>query len=124
WPFRTWLFCIARNLALNALRRPRAEVVSIAEVTADGDRDRSIVAAAPSPVEQAIARERQRLFERALETLSPRAATIFTLFYQESMSIAEVAHVVGARSGTIKVALHRLRETLKRELADMLERPR
>jgi len=113
WAFRTWLFSIARHLALNALRRPRATIISI---DSGGDEGRSELALASpngSPADQAAIREQKRRLARALEDLTPRAAMVFTLFYQEEMSIAEIAQTVGMSSGAVKVALHRVRETLK-----------
>jgi len=111
--FRTWLFSIARNLALDVLRRPRAAIVSI-EGGDDGEGPRVILAAADaSPLEQATVREQRRCLEQALEALTPRAAMVFTLFYQENMRIAEIAQVTGMSAGAVKVTLHRAREMLK-----------
>lgn len=113
WAFRTWLFSIARHLALNALRRPRAVIVSI---EGGGDEEHPalpLATADASPADQAIAREQRRRLTRALDDLTPRAAMVFTLFYQEEMSIAEIAQTVGMTPGAVKVTLHRARETLK-----------
>lgn len=118
WAFRTWLFTIARNLALNVLRRPRATIVSI-NGGEDGNRPPpAVVSTDPSPADQAVKSERQRRLAGALERLAPRAAMIFTLFYQEEMSVAEIARTTGMTQGAVKVALHRARETLRSRLAE------
>lgn len=113
WTFRTWLFSIARHLALNALRRPRATIVSIETGGGEGHPELALASPNGSPADQAVVREQKRHLARALEDLTPRTAMIFTLFYQEEMSIAEIAQTVGMSSGAVKVALHRVRETLK-----------
>jgi RNA polymerase sigma-70 factor (ECF subfamily) len=70
-----------------------------------------------SPAEQAVVREQRRRLAEALQELPPRSAMIFTLFYQEEMSIAQIAETVGAKPGAVKVALHRARQALKSRLA-------
>jgi len=117
WAFRTWLFGIARHLALNALRRPRATIVSLDG--GDGDEPgpaRVLAAAGPSPADEAAARERRQRLAGAVANLAPRAAMIFTLFYQEELSIAEIARAIDMSPGAVKVALHRLREALRKQL--------
>lgn len=120
WAFRTWLFTIARNLAVNVLRRPRAMIVSL-----DGGDDTLPPAALASfdtsPAERATVREQKQRVARALDHLSPQAAMVFTLFYQEQMSIAEIARTIGATRGAVKVALHRARETLRTKLREPRE---
>lgn len=118
WAFRTWLFTIARHLALNALRRPRATIISL-----DGGDYGSVFPAAlasanASPVERATVSEQKRHLAKALEHISPRAAMVLTLFYQEEMTIAEIAQTVGTTPGAVKVALHRAREALRSRLAE------
>jgi RNA polymerase sigma-70 factor (ECF subfamily) len=116
WTFRTWLFSIARHLALNALRRPRAIIISIEGGGDPAHPGLALASADSSPAEQAAVREQRRRLARALDDLTPRAAMIFTLFYQEAMSIAEIAQTVGMTAGAVKVALHRARETLKSKM--------
>jgi len=122
-PFRSWLFAIARNLALNALRRPRAVIVSL-DGEGGGRLVATIASSADSPAAEALSREQRRRLAAALQQLTPRAAMVFTLFYQEGMSIAEIARVAGMTRGAVKVALHRARETLRRHLAQPDEPPR
>lgn len=118
WTFRTWLFSIARNLALNALRRPRATILSIEGAEEDGHPERAVAATTASPADQAITGEQGRRLAHAVETLTARAAMIFTLFYQEGMGIAEIAQTVGMTCGAVRVALHRARETLRQRLKE------
>ena len=118
WAFRSWLFTLARNLALNTLRRPRATIVSIEAGEMDGQLGLALASTTASPADQAAVREQKRRLSQALGQLSAQAAMIFTLFYQEGMTIAEIAQTVGMTAGAVKVALHRARETLRRRLGD------
>lgn len=118
WAFRSWLFTLARNLALNTLRRPRATIVSIEAGEMDGQLGLALAATTASPADQAAVREQKRRLSQALGQLSAQAAMVFTLFYQEGMAIAEIAQTVGMTAGAVKVALHRARERLRRRLGD------
>jgi RNA polymerase sigma-70 factor (ECF subfamily) len=93
-------------------------IVSIDAGVGENRNEPSVPSTGASPAEQAAVREQKRRLAEALDTLTPRAAMIFTLFYQEEMSIAEIAPVVGMKPGAVKVALHRAREVLRERLGE------
>ena len=101
---RTYLFAIARNLALKHFRdRAGEEALNGDDPHAAADPRTGIEAAAA--VEQAIAR--LPLLER--EAL--------VLFQYEGFTLAEIASVADAEVGTVKPRLHRARERLRVSLA-------
>jgi len=101
---RTYLFAIARNLALKHFRdRAVEDSLNGGTPFTVGDPRAGIEAAAA--VEQAVAR---------LPTLEREA---LILFQYEGFTLAEIAAVVDAEVGTVKGRLHRARERLRVALA-------
>lgn len=105
--FTTWLYAIAKNTALNHLRRRRdhQSLEELAEVLpADG----------PALDEN----ERQSIWAAA-RTLKPHYFETLWLFYAEGFSLKEVAEIMGANSITVRVNLHRARAALGKKLQRM-----
>ena len=71
----------------------------------------------PSPERRAHSREIRERLREAIETLSPRQKTVFTLKHFEELSIPEIAELTGLDSGTVKShlfrAAHKIRECLR-----------
>lgn len=106
-PFATWMFSVAYNLCKNAYRHQ--EVV---EKALDGPWHPSADYAAED-----ITFERQQLKEQlaaAVRRLPDEQREVFLLRYEEELSIADVARILGIPEGTVKsraaYALKRLRE--------------
>ena len=98
----TWLYAIARNTCLSAVR---AE--SYRKTSALDDVPEPSVASATPAVD----------WERLLTRLPDAQRHVITLFYFEERSITEVAAMLGVPEGTVKSQLHRAR----RALADIME---
>ena len=81
--FSTWIYRIAYNTALSALRKKQTEVLTFDD----------------------------KLWN-ILELLPPDERALLTLFYEEEKTIAEIAHILNQSEGNIKVKLHRLRKKL------------
>lgn len=106
--FTTWLYAIAKNTALNHLRRRRhyhQPIEELAEV---------LPAEEPSFDES----ERQSIWAAA-RTLKPHYFETLWLFYAEGFSLKEVAEIMGANSITVRVNLHRARAALGKKLQRM-----
>ena len=109
--FSSWLFRIAHNTALDALRRARPTTVSLDETTRDG-RSRvpeASVPPAPDPV------ERERLaaaLDAALAKLRPEYRSAIVLRYHEGLAFDELAHVLGVPEATARTHVHRARKEL------------
>jgi RNA polymerase sigma-70 factor, ECF subfamily len=99
----TWLYAIARNTCLSALRsesyRRTAMLDEIAEPVSESDPSDRID------------------WQRYLSRLPDSLREVIVLFYFEERSIAEVARMRDIPEGTVKSQLHRAR----RALADMME---
>lgn len=96
---RTWLFGIAHNLGLMALRRKRSQ--SLDEATAD-----RLTASGPDPVDlAALALDRERLYA-ALATLPAAQRAVIELTFYHGLTRAEAAQVMDCPVGTVKSRLH------------------
>jgi RNA polymerase sigma-70 factor (ECF subfamily) len=101
---KTYLFSIARNLALKQYRDQRAEE------PLDGTE-------APDAVDPAGAVEISTVVSSAVAGLPLLQQEALILFEYEGATLEEIAQIVGADIGTVKSRLHRARERLRRVLA-------
>jgi len=99
----TWLYAIARNTCLSALR-------------ADVYRRTTPLEDVPEPRARAAAHNDVE-WDRYLSRLPEAQKQVVLLFYFEEKSITDVAQMLGVPEGTVKSQLHRAR----RALADMME---
>jgi RNA polymerase sigma-70 factor (ECF subfamily) len=116
----SWLFRIAHNTAIDALRRApsraaAAFVASEAEAGAPpaGELDRLAGPPAPDPVEQ---RELGDALEQALAGLRPDQRAAVVLRYENGLSFEEIGVVLGVPEATARSHVHRARKELARLL--------
>ena len=115
---RAFLFGIARNTLMMHLRtRYRAGRVF------DPVTDPVAIDQATSPSGRVAAAQEQRLLLRALRRLPLETQLLLELFYWEQLSIQELATVLEAKPGAIKVRLHRARKTLRDLILELAESP-
>lgn len=108
-PFKSWVYKIATNAGLNALRSRRRRGVAL---PLDGQES---VAQHPA---ESPRREMRDELAHAMEGLAQQPAMLVHLHYREGMSIREAADVVGMNEGSAKVALHRARKRLRELLIE------
>lgn len=123
--FSTWIFTIARNLALNELRRRARHPADSMETEIESE-DGAIFhqyedKKSPIPRDYLVKEELYRKVEEALAQLPENQRTAIILFQQEDMSYEEIAEVLGCSLSATKSLIHRARETLKAILKPYLQ---
>lgn len=94
-PIGPWILRIAHNLFISQLRsRP-------AQVELDDPQVVPLASADPLPESVAVSHETRDEVRRALRTLSPQAQAILVLRYQQELSYAEIAAVIGRPVSTV-----------------------
>lgn len=107
---RTWLHRVARNLAVDALRRRKlrgAEGLDAADEEVDD---------APGPEEALAGRLRVDALRSALAGLPARDREVVSLRFEEDLSHAEIGAITGASEGAVKQRVWRALSRLAREL--------
>ena len=116
--FDAWLFTLARNLAIDHLRRVRPQ--SLDEPVADDERAETVVDRLRSddaaPFERALASERRTHIGEAMAALPVIYREVLALRFEEEMKIEEIAHVTGTPLSTVKTRLRRSLEQLRNSL--------
>lgn len=109
--FRTWLFTIAFNLIKNHIRHSVHQkqyelfVAKHQAVTED------------SKVVESMDNEAfDRALRQELERMSPDSRLLFSLRFEEELSVPQIAEVMAIPEGTVKSRLHTLTQTLKKKL--------
>lgn len=120
--FETWLTRICINWCKDRLKRRRLVLYfhqtgqERGEET--GPRD-TAPHPDPSPERRAMSREIRERLREAIETLSPRQKTVFTLKHFEELSIPEIAELTGLDAGTIKSHLFRAAHKIRKHVRDL-----
>jgi RNA polymerase sigma-70 factor (ECF subfamily) len=114
----TWLTSIARNRAIDSLRRGRTEVATVTSLSADDDDDGpNLVDTIPSDLDgpmQALAQASQaRAVTRCIGSLSAEQQQCVALAYYQGLSHSEVAAHLKQPLGTVKSWVRRALISLK-----------
>jgi RNA polymerase sigma-70 factor (ECF subfamily) len=116
--FEAWLFTLARNLAIDHLRRLRPE--SLDEPLGDSANGETAVTRLVSQeipaFDRVLARERGSRLADAMEMLPMIQREVLTLRFEEEMKLEEIAEILGTPLSTVKTRLRRALERLREGL--------
>ncbi len=123
--FTTWLFRIATNLALNAVRDTRYQQLEISlDQPARGERaDQpgiSIPDRRPGIEEALMERDRAAYIRRAIETLPEKQRAAVLLHKYQELDYDEIAKILQCSESALKSLLFRAYETLRVQLAPLV----
>lgn len=120
--FRAYVFRIARNRAISAMRRVHERVmrqsVSLSHDPDSGRPKLQIIQGGAGPERVTAARQQLDTLEAAIAELPENRRSALLLVHVEGMSYPEAAEVMNVPLGTIKTWIHQARKTLKAELGD------
>ncbi|MBQ7639322.1 MAG: RNA polymerase sigma factor [Clostridia bacterium] len=108
--FKTWLYTIARNMALDYLRKTKREALLSADVSEDSHRQEDLLE------EKYIAEETKRALEKALKSINPDYAAALRLTFYEGFSSEETAHILKKSVKSTYDLIYRAKKSLKEQL--------
>jgi RNA polymerase sigma-70 factor, ECF subfamily len=119
--FTTWLYRIATNLALNAIRDRRDEVSASQEDNEDGGGLlERFVDPGPSAEQRLLARDRERLIRQSVETLPDNQRTAVILHKYQEVDYRQIAGILSVSESAVKSLLFRAYGTLRIRLEPLL----
>ena len=105
--FSTWIYRIAINIAISAVRKKRNDVLRLDDSVFANLSDTQVDAALEDESEEQMER-----LQQAMNQLEADERALITLYYLEERPLAEVAFILGMTEGNAKVKLHRIRKKL------------
>lgn len=114
--FSTWLFQVARNAAIDAMRRrqrrPTQSLEGMPEAESAGD--------PLDPADQADLKEREALIAAAFAELPEDQRTALVLSVYEDLSYADIAAVMQTTVKSVEARIYRARQVLRVRLEQLL----
>lgn len=109
---RTWLFGIAKNRSLDALRARRREA---GRVMTDEDLMAEALAGEPGPGEQAASAQTRGVIEECLDDcISAEDKELFLLHYRDGLSYEEMGALLGKKADTLRARVARALPKLRK----------
>ena len=110
YSFKTWLYTIGRNLALDYLRRQKKLSDFSFDKIENNTKDECDLE------KQYLIEERKILVHKALKTLNPDYRQVLHLIFFEDLSSGEAARVLKKNARQMKNLVYRAKSALKSEL--------
>jgi RNA polymerase sigma-70 factor, ECF subfamily len=124
YQFSTWLFRIAQNSAIDALRKKSVIEVPIARPADDeNQKEREFADGGVSPYRAMSNKQLGAAIERAVDDLPPDYRELIQLRHYAELSYEEIATMKKLPLGTVKNKLFRARNLLKDALDSYMEEP-
>ncbi len=117
--FDSWLFAIARNLAIDHLRRKRGFSLDVRDEQGEAPVERMAMPG-PDPLKEVLDFERGSILATALGELPAIHREVLVLRFEEEMKLEQIAEVAGVPLSTVKSRLHRALAGLRRRVAEQL----
>lgn len=114
-----WLFSIARNLAIDYLRRAKPESLD-EELPSGATRADTLADAHPGAVETLMRQQRSGRLADAIDELTPMYREVIALRFEEEMKVEDIADLLGVPLSTAKTRLRRALDALRELLAARL----
>ena len=108
--FRAYVFMIARNLAMDALRKRKRAVVPVPDENEIEDTQISPI------IDDVVKSEEEKLIYTMLMQLSPEYREIISLRFMQGMSTKEVSDLLGKSEASVKITQHRAMTKLREKL--------
>jgi RNA polymerase sigma-70 factor (ECF subfamily) len=123
--FTTWMFRIATNLALNALRdnRYRQLEISMDQPVETNESEQPALEVAdrtPSAEQQLVARTRTEMIRNAINVLPEKQRAAVLLHKYQELDYGEIAKILGCSESALKSLLFRAYETLRVQLQPLV----
>jgi RNA polymerase sigma-70 factor (ECF subfamily) len=106
----TWIYRIARNEAINAVKRVRPDTGTLEEAD-------NLASGAPGPDRHLERRITASLVEDLLSSLDEQYRVVLELRYMGDKSYTEISEIMEIPIGTVKTYIHRGKMLLKQRLA-------
>jgi RNA polymerase sigma-70 factor (ECF subfamily) len=116
----TWLYRIAVNEALMAVRRRKPQALSVEEPDSDDESDSSemeIVDFCCLPEGELLSAESRRALDQAVQHLPANLRVVFVMRDTQGLSIQDTAEALGLSENNVKTRLLRARLRLRQELS-------
>lgn len=107
--FSTWLFTIARNLAINELTSARSQ-----NEFSTGEEQPDIASEAPEPMQVLCLKQQRHHLQVALCQLNIQDRSVIGLAYVDELSMVDMARIEGCSLEAVKTRLHRAKEKLRK----------
>jgi len=115
-PFRSWIFKIASNLALDLIRRRKRRPIAFEDLADEEGPEIDPADPGPGPEEGLRIERSEGRFDGLVKELPEPYQAILFLRYREEFSYEEIAETLEIPLGTVKVRIHRAHEFLRRKL--------
>lgn len=110
--FKTWLFAITRNLAVNELRSGYLRRIVLFEWVKPREYGKS--------AEDEVIESQSRQDLRSIVLGLPiKLREVLILYYEHGLTMTEIANVMNISEGTVKSRLHRARKAVEKKWKDV-----
>ena len=119
--FSTWIYRIATNLCIDRIRKKKPDYYLDAEVagTEGLDMYSQIAADEQLPEETLEQMELQERIQYEISRLPDKYRAVIVLKYIEELSLQEISEILEMPLGAVKTRIHRGREALRKQLANV-----
>jgi RNA polymerase sigma-70 factor, ECF subfamily len=122
--FTTWLYRIATNLALNAIRDRRCEPLAFAAPENDDGQPamlERVADARPTAEQQMLESDRERAIREAIESLPERQRAAVILHKYQEVDYRQIAEALRVSESAVKSLLFRAYESLRVRLEPLMQ---